>query len=199
MATPLHEERLELVHAALLARGARRVLDLGCGEGDFLLRLVADPQMEHVTGVELSRERLARLKSRLEALPPEARAKTALACASMTDAPAGAFDCAVMIETIEHLALSRLPLLEQALFHVLRPETVIITTPNAEYNGRLGVPAHRFRHREHCFEWSRAAFQAWARQTAGRAGYGAGFCDVGGVDPVIGGASQMALFIRHDA
>ena len=40
-----------------------------------------------------------------------------------------------------------------------RPRRVIITTPNPEYNAKWpSLPAGRFRHRDHRFEWTRAEF-----------------------------------------
>jgi small RNA 2'-O-methyltransferase len=201
MPTPLHAERLEAVHNAVRALGARRIADLGCGDGDFLIRLAADPDIDHITGVEISRTRLDALAARLAQAGPQAQARVTLRHDSLIDAGrwiAGA-DCVVMVEVIEHLSPADLGRLERRILHEARPPALILTTPNAEYNGRLGVPAHRFRHPDHRFEWTRAQFRDWARRVAGRAGYGAGFQDMGAVDPDIGGASQMAILIRHEA
>ncbi|MBI1264263.1 MAG: methyltransferase [Alphaproteobacteria bacterium] len=201
MPTPLHAERLEAVHNALRALGARRVADLGCGDGDFLIRLAADPDIDHITGVEISRARLDALAARLAEGGPQAQARVTLRHDSLIEAGRwiGEADCVVMVEVIEHLSPAELVRLERRILHEARPPALILTTPNAEYNGRLGVPAHRFRHPEHRFEWTRSEFRGWARRVAGRAGYGAGFQDMGGVDPEIGGASQMAILIRYEA
>jgi len=113
------------------------------------------------------------------------------------DADLVGFDCALLIETIEHLDPRDLGQVEQAVFARMRPRLVIITTPNAEYNPLLEVPPNRFRHPDHRFEWDRSRFQRWARGVAQRHGYGLRHRDIGGVHPVYGGASQMALF-RHE-
>ncbi|MCH8488850.1 MAG: methyltransferase [Oceanicaulis sp.] len=199
MPTPLHTERLEAVHDAVRALGARRIADLGCGDGDFLIRLAQDKAIDHITGVEISRARLADLTARLAKAGPDVQARVTLRHDTLTQARrwiAGA-DCVVMVEVIEHLDPAELTQLERRILMEARPPALILTTPNAEYNARLGVPAHRLRHPGHRFEWTRAQFRDWTRRAAGRAGYGAGFQDMGGVDPDIGGASQMAILIRH--
>lgn len=191
----LHEARLGAVQGVIRACGARRVLDLGCGDGALLLRLAREPELEEVVGVDLCAASLERLRARLRDGPaPVPRIE--LRAASMTD-PApdlGGFDCAVLLETIEHVDPDRLSGLERALFGVMRPGTVAITTPNAEFNPLLGVPRRRMRHPDHRFEWDRAKFRAWCRRAAGAAGYAVRFEDVGGRHPDLGGASQMAVF-----
>lgn len=200
MTSALHEERLRCVQEVVLATGARRVLDLGCGEGDLLVRLAGQARLAALVGVDLDAAALDRLRARLvRAGVPEGR--VVLRCASMIEPDPGlvGYDCAILIETIEHLAPDRLSQLERALFRMLRPGVVVITTPNADFNPLLGVPAHRFRHPDHRFEWGRARFRAWARRAAGAAGYGVGFADIGGSHPELGGASQMAVFRRAAA
>jgi small RNA 2'-O-methyltransferase len=109
---------------------------------------------------------------------------------SMTDAGPEftAFDCAILIETIEHIDPGRLSALEHAVFRKMQPATVVVTTPNAEFN------PHRFRHSDHRFEWDRTKFQRWARGVAARNGYDVVRHDIGGAHPTLGGASQMAVF-----
>jgi 3' terminal RNA ribose 2'-O-methyltransferase Hen1 len=214
--TPLHEERLEAVTEAVRASGARSLLDLGCGDGEVLVRLAREPGLERLLGLDLDAGCLEQVRLRLDAeVCPPARAdsadasetgehkpqgpRIALRQGSLTDLDAAliGFDCAILVETIEHIDPRALGQVEQALFARMRPRTVIITTPNAEYNPLLEVPPNRFRHPDHRFEWERARFQRWARGIAQRHGYGLRHRDIGGVHPVHGGASQMALFRHH--
>lgn len=78
-----------------------------------------------------------------------------------------------------------------------QPKTVVLTTPNREYNVKWeSLPAGKFRHRDHRFEWTRAEFQAWANGVAARFGYHARFLPIGPVDAVVGAPTQMAVFTR---
>ncbi|MFN4088374.1 MAG: methyltransferase domain-containing protein [Alphaproteobacteria bacterium] len=194
--TPLHDERLDAVLAVLRSCRARTVLDLGCGEAALTGRLAAEPAVARVVGIELSAAALRRAQAAVGRLEPGQRGKVELRHGSLTEAPAcyRGFDAAVLVETIEHVMPDRLSVLERAVFGRLRPGTVVVTTPNADFNSLLGVPAHRFRHPEHRFEWGRAKFAGWAAGVAGRNGYSVALHDVGGAHPVLGGPSQMAVF-----
>ena len=196
MTTWLHEERLEAAREAVVASGAASILDLGCGEGDLLIRLLDEPQIERILAVDICNRVLDRLRQRLDARTEPLSASVELRRGSMTEAARShtGFDCAILIETIEHIAPERLSGLERAVFLESRPRTVVITTPNAEFNALLGVPAHRFRHPEHRFEWSRERFRLWAEGVAGRTGYTVTCHDIAGRHPALGGASQMAVF-----
>lgn len=199
MTTPLHQARLSAVIRAVTATGARSLLDLGCGSGDLILRLAVLPQITRLTGLDIDRAALGVLRARLAALPPALRARVQLAQASMTTAHPNlrGYDCACLVETIEHLPLADLNRLERALFAGMRPGHVIVTTPNAEFNPVLGVPARRFRHPGHHFEWGRARFARWAEGIAARHGYGVTCQAIGDAHPTLGGPSQMAVFTRR--
>ncbi|MFN4231297.1 methyltransferase domain-containing protein [Parvibaculum sp.] len=196
MTTWLHEQRLAEAREVVRQCGARTVLDLGCGDGDLLVRLAVEPQIERMVGVDVCEESLERLRARLEALDGTETADVELVHGSMIEggAAVAGFDCAILIETIEHIDPDRLSVLERTVFAGMRPATVVITTPNAEFNPLLGVPPHRFRHPDHRFEWDRARFQRWARGAAGRNGYQLVCRDIAGYHPAFGGASQMAVF-----
>ena len=100
---------------------------------------------------------------------------------------------------IEHLDLARLAAFERVLFEFARPATIVITTPNSEYNVKFtSLPAGKFRHRDHRFEWSRAEFQDWAGQIAQRFGYTVRFLPVGPEDALVGAPSQMGIFSRTE-
>lgn len=192
----MHEGRLAEICALVAGTGARRVIDLGCGDGDLLVRL-AEMALERLVGLEIEPARLAAAARRMEGRQLEGRA-VELVQGSMLDVDArlGVFDCAVMLETIEHVAPERLSVLERAVFGRLAPARVIVTTPNADMNPRLGVPPGRFRHPEHMFEWGREKFQRWADGVGLRCGYGVRVEGLGGWPGVHPGATQMAVFSR---
>lgn len=195
MTSWLHEQRLGAVLEVIQQRRAGTVLDLGCGDGDLLTRLAAEPQIERIVGVDLCRASLDRLRARIARLSAvHADIDLIDGCLTEVGRAVTGFDCAVLVETIEHIDPERLSSLERAVFADMRPATVVITTPNAEFNPLLGVPSRRFRHPDHRFEWDRARFRRWAQGVAVRNGYAVACRDVAGSHPALGGASQMAVF-----
>jgi 3' terminal RNA ribose 2'-O-methyltransferase Hen1 len=197
----LGEQRMDAVLRALKEAGAARVLDLGCGDGRLLQALLRDGSFERIVGVDVSYavlERAAR-RLRLQEMSPKQRERIELIQSSLTykDRRLQAYDAAAVMEVIEHLVPSRLDAFERALFGVARPGTVLLTTPNAEYNVRFeGLPAGSLRHRDHRFEWTRVEFETWARGAADRGGYAVRFQAVGPEDPEVGPPTQMAVFSR---
>jgi 3' terminal RNA ribose 2'-O-methyltransferase Hen1 len=197
----LNEERLGAVTAALKASQARRVLDLGCGEGKLLRALLAERQFEEIVGLDVAARTLERASERLrlEQLPPRQRERIRLLQGSLTyrDRRLEGFDAAAVVEVIEHLDPSRLQAFERVLFECARPGTVVLTTPNVEYNVRFeSMPAGKLRHQDHRFEWTRAELRAWADGVAARFGYRVRLAPIGPVDPEVGSPTQMALFTR---
>jgi 3' terminal RNA ribose 2'-O-methyltransferase Hen1 len=195
----LNQQRLGAVLGALKASGATRVLDLGCGEGRLVSALLADRQFVEVVGVDVSVRALhvAGERLRLDRLPEHQRARVRLLHGSLTyrDDRLRGFDAAAAVEVVEHLDPSRLAAFERVLFEFARPGTLVLTTPNAEYNVRWeSLPAGRFRHRDHRFEWTRAEFRAWAERVADRFRYGVRFLPIGPEDAEVGAPTQMAVF-----
>jgi 3' terminal RNA ribose 2'-O-methyltransferase Hen1 len=196
----LAERRRTRVVEILRERGARRVADVGCGEGKLLVELLKDRAFEQVIGVEVSPPVLERCERRLklDQRPAHWRERLTLLHGSLTyrDARLEGVDAVACVEVIEHLEPDRLDLLEAALF-ATGAATVVVTTPNAEYNVRFpGLPAGRFRHADHRFEWTRAQLRAWGEAVAARRGRAVRFEDVGDVDPEVGAPTQLAVFTR---
>ena len=200
----LHSQRLGAVMAVLRQVGARRVLDLGCGEGKLLKLLLQDRSIEKIVGMDVSYRALEIAQNRLnlDHLPARQKERITLLHGALTyrDKRLEGYDAAAVVEVIEHLDLARLAAFERVLFEFARPAVVVITTPNSEYNVKFSdLPAGKFRHKDHRFEWSRAEFQAWATQVAERFGYSARFLPVGPEDPLVGAPSQMGVFSLHGA
>ncbi|MBN8741817.1 MAG: 3' terminal RNA ribose 2'-O-methyltransferase Hen1 [Lysobacterales bacterium 69-70] len=197
----LNEQRMGSVLSVLRQSGARKVVDLGCGEGRLLGLLLKEKQFEGILGIDVSLRALdiAADRLHLERLPPSQRARLQLAQGALTyrDRRFEGFDAACAIEVIEHMDPPRLPAFVRNVFEFARPGLVVVTTPNAEYNALFAdLPAGRMRHPDHRFEWTRAEFQAWAEAVASRHGYGLRLLPVGPLDPLLGAPTQMALFTR---
>lgn len=201
--TPLAEQRRAAILTALHASGAARVLDLGCGQGQLVRALLKDTRFTEIVGVDVSVRALAIAARRigLDRMGERQAARVRLVQGSLayTDNRLKGYDAAVLSEVIEHLDLPRLPALEYAVFGHARPRTVVVTTPNVEYNVRWeSLPAGHARHGDHRFEWTREEFRAWAATVAGHHGYAVGFVPVGPDDPEVGPPTQMAVFHRAD-
>ncbi len=199
--TSLHDQRLGSALAALKQSDARRVLDLGCGEGRLLSLLLKDRQFTEILGMDVAYRALEKAQDKLhfDRMPPMQRERIKLIQGSLIyrDKRLEGYDAAAVIEVIEHLDRPRLAAFERVLFEFARPVTIIITTPNIEYNPKFEtLPAGQLRHKDHRFEWTRAEFQAWAQKVSERFGYAARFLPIGPEDPEVGAPSQMAVFVR---
>jgi 3' terminal RNA ribose 2'-O-methyltransferase Hen1 len=197
----LHDQRLDLVADLLKESGAKQVVDLGCGDGRLLKRLLAAPQFGKVTGLDVDSRALeaARQRLDLDRLPPKQQSRIELLHGSLMyrDRRLAGFDAAAVVEVVEHLDPPRLAAFERVVFEFARPGTIILTTPNREYNIRWpSLPTGRFRHRDHRFEWTRQEFQDWAAGVAARFGYSVHFLPVGEEDSEVGPPTQMGIFQR---
>ena len=195
----LNEQRLGSVLAALRASGARRVLDLGCGEGKLVRELMKDGQFEEIVGMDVSLRALESAQKRLalDRLPAQLARRVRLLHGSLMyrDRRLAGFDGAAVVEVVEHLDPPRLNAFERVLFEFARPGTVVLTTPNRDYNVKWeSLPAGRFRHPDHRFEWGRQEFRDWATGIAARFGYAVRLVPVGPEDERLGPPTQMGVF-----
>ncbi|MFO0728299.1 MAG: 3' terminal RNA ribose 2'-O-methyltransferase Hen1 [Myxococcota bacterium] len=197
----LNEARLRTVEEEALAASPRSVIDLGCGEGKLLRRLMKHKEIERLVGVDVSPRSLeiAEERLKLERLAPRQRQRIDLIQGSLTyrDRRFSDFDVACLVEVIEHVDAERLESLSQVVFAHARPGTVLVTTPNVEHNVRFpGLAPGKRRHADHRFEWTRAEFQAWASAIAAQFGYAVRYRDIGTEDAEVGPPTQMAIFTR---
>ncbi len=195
----LQEQRLGSVLGVLKEASAHRVLDLGCGEGKLLQVLVAEKSFTEVVGLDVSHHALevASDKLHLEQMSPRQRERIRLMHGALTyrDKRLAGYDAAAVVEVIEHLDAPRLAAFERVLFEFARPNVVVITTPNIEYNVKMeGLPAGKFRHKDHRFEWTRAELRSWADNVSARFGYRVRYLPIGPEDPSLGAPTQMAVF-----
>lgn len=203
-AVPLSRLRRRAIVAQLHAIGAHRVGDLGCGDGALTGDLLADPAFDAVVATDVSVRALEILsrKLRLDRMAERRRQRLTLFQSSLVyrDERLTGLDAVVLMEVIEHVDPPRLDTLELAVFAAAAPGAVLVTTPNAEHNVRYEtLPAGRFRHADHRFEWTRAEFAAWAGGVAERNGYAVELRGIGTDDPGVGPPTQFAIFTRSAA
>lgn len=200
--TPLNTQRMETVRNAVLASGASSVIDLGCGEGRLTSLLLNEPQIKKVTACDVSVRVLEKAAQRLnfERMQPYRKNKLTLMQASLTykDKRFEGFDCACLVEVIEHIEPMRIPAFERAVFEFASPKTVIITTPNKEYNVNYeAMKENDLRHGDHRFEWTRAEFRAWTEHICERFGYSCELSGIGDYDEQYGAPTQMGVFTKN--
>jgi 3' terminal RNA ribose 2'-O-methyltransferase Hen1 len=197
----LNQKRLNIAVDLLKASGAEKVLDIGCGEGKLLKLLLKEGQFKKISGMDVSFSELQRAKENLflEEASPAMRERISIFQGSVVykDERLKNFDAIAMVEVIEHLDEERVPEMEKVVFGYARPGTVILSTPNAEYNVIFEkIPEDSFRHEDHRFEWTREEFARWCKNICENYRYEVEIYPVGEEEEKIGAPTQIALFKR---
>jgi 3' terminal RNA ribose 2'-O-methyltransferase Hen1 len=197
----LNDLRLAAVLGWLKESGAKSVLDLGCGEGRLLNALLRERQFARVVGADASTRSLqyASERLRLDEMAPRQRERIDLWQTAVTyrDRRFENFDAITLIEVIEHLDEDRLTALVRSVFEFARPGSVVVTTPNREYNALFpGLEPGKFRHADHRFEWTRSEFSTWCQATCEKHGYQVRVEPIGALDERLGAPTQAGVFMR---
>lgn len=190
-----HEAVLEAVHEIRPSS----IVDLGCGPGALLSSLLEIQGVARVIGTEVSDFSLSKAAKRLhvDRMTERQAERLTLLLSSLQyeDDRLADIDLAILMEVVEHIDADRLPAVVGNVFGIMRPRSVVVTTPNVEYNVRYPKLAPgAFRHSDHRFEWTRTEFAAWAALVGESYGYSVDVRPVGDVDLEVGPATQMAVF-----
>lgn len=196
----LNQLRIEAVKKALLESGAKTVIDMGCGGGKLTCVLMKEKQFTKISATDVSVNSLEQAKQRLhfERLPDYEKERLNLFQSSLTyhDERFSGYDAACIVEVIEHLDKQRISAFERVVFEFAKPETVIITTPNIEYNENYGIEAGKLRHDDHRFEWTREEFNNWCNDVCQRFNYTVKISGIGEPDEKYGSSTQMGVFTK---
>lgn len=195
----LHQKRLNKAFEFLKDSKANSVLDIGCGEGKLLKLLLKEGQFKRLAGTDVSFSELQKAKEALylNEASPAMRERITIFQSSVTykDERLKGFDAVALVEVIEHLDPERLSAMQQVVFGFARPATVVLSTPNAEYNTVFKkLDEGSFRHEDHRFEWKRAEFEKWCEKVSNEFNYEVAIYPVGDEEVNVGAPSQMAVF-----
>jgi len=197
----LKSERIKAVITALINSGSRSVVDIGCGDGTLIKEMMIYEQFESIIGLDLSNKLLGKAHKRLgldQLHSEQTRVKLIRGSLTKCEDLIVDFDAATAVEVIEHLTKSSLLLFEEAIFALAKIRTVIVTTPNYEYNVMFGhLLGGKYRNKNHRFEFTLNEFRTWALDLSKRTGYQVVFSNIGPVNEEIGAPTQMAIFQRY--
>ncbi|MDE6276065.1 MAG: methyltransferase, partial [Clostridia bacterium] len=200
--SPLNKLRMETVKQAVLESGASSVIDLGCGECRLTAMLLNESQIKKVTACDVAVSELEKAAKRLnlDRMATYKKNKLTLMQASLTyrDKRFEGYDCACAIEVIEHIEPTRISAFERSIFEFACPRTVIITTPNKEYNVNYEkMNENDLRHGDHRFEWTREQFKQWTQSVCDKFGYSCKISEIGEIDGQVGAPTQMGVFTKN--
>lgn len=194
----LNEMRYEkIVETAKLLK-PNSIVDFGSGEGKLAVQLGFINGVQEVLAVEPSQaatlkavKRFEKVKDRSSFIEPT----TLWGSLFYYDERLKGKDLIILCEVIEHIDAQRLPKAFDTILNLYAPESLIITTPNQEYNEIYDMEDH-FRHDDHRFEWTRQEFQEWCKARNHLDLYELEFSGIGEENLNQGFPTQMCVFKR---
>ncbi|XP_022097447.1 small RNA 2'-O-methyltransferase-like isoform X2 [Acanthaster planci] len=201
---PVSVQRYKAVKNMVKKLQPKKVLDMGCGECCLLRQLKHNDSIEQLTGVDvdgdvLQAHRYLAKPLTWEYLNPRSHpfiVSLYQGSIGEKDSRMLGYDLVLCVEIIEHLYPDTLAAVPEVMFGFMRPQTVVFTTPNADFNV-LFPDFQGFRHWDHKFEWSREEFRSWGNQVASDYGYTVTYEGIGAGPPGtehLGCCTQMAVF-----
>lgn len=196
----LNELRMNAVKDAVLQSQSKTVLDLGCNNGNLIKHLIQDPSITKIDGADVYTKALESIKINIDywSLSEEEKNKLSIYHGSLIykDERYKTYDCICIVEVIEHLDKFRFPYFENVIFKYANPKTIIITTPNIEYNVKYDMEKDSLRHKDHKFEWNREEFKQWCEHITSTYNYDYKISYIGDNDSTVGSPTQMVVFTK---
>ncbi|HWO95040.1 MAG TPA: 3' terminal RNA ribose 2'-O-methyltransferase Hen1 [Bacillus sp. (in: firmicutes)] len=178
----------------------QKVVDFGSGEGKLSVRLGMVPNVQEILAVEPSESSQLRALERFE----KAAGKDQFVCPTPIwgslfyyDERLRGKDIIILCEVIEHIDEFRLPNIMKTIFGEYRPNALIVTTPNHEYNAVYDMDEN-MRHADHRFEWTRGEFKDWCETWIAKFPYSMQLQGIGQEHEEYGFPTQMCTFVRKE-
>lgn len=176
----------------------KSIVDFGSGEGKLSLRLGFLEGVKEILAVEPSEIENLKAKRRFEKVkdqPNFVEPETLWGSLFYFDERLKGKDLIILCEVIEHIDEYRLPKAMDMILHQYTPESLIITTPNKEYNVVYDMEEN-YRHSDHRFEWTRQEFREWCHARNHQNLYELEFLGIGQEHLSQGFPTQMCVFKR---
>ncbi|MEC0198413.1 3' terminal RNA ribose 2'-O-methyltransferase Hen1 [Paenibacillus taichungensis] len=179
----------------------RRIVDMGAGEGKLSARLAYISGVESILAVEPSGQ------SRLRAMERFAKLEDRSGVIAMPEPVIGSLyyfdeqmqnqDVMILCEVIEHIEAYRLNGIMDTIMNDYRPDVLLVTTPNKEYNEVYTMEQESFRHHDHRFEWTRAELAERCEEWALQGNYTFEIRGIGDYAEEYGQPTQLVIFERR--
>ncbi|MBB3112020.1 3' terminal RNA ribose 2'-O-methyltransferase Hen1 [Paenibacillus phyllosphaerae] len=196
----LNELRYQAITNLVSGLDAKRtIVDYGSGEGKLAARLSSVEGVAEVLAVEPSAMSQLRAIERFDKLADHGQKVVPTPVTGSLfyyDETLRGKDVIVLCEVIEHIDAPRLNKVMDTVLNEYRPQTLIVTTPNREYNAVYEMD-QSMRHNDHRFEWTRGEF-ADACDRWRTSGYTVEMQGIGEEVAGLGQPTQMAVFSRRE-
>ncbi|MBM7839265.1 3' terminal RNA ribose 2'-O-methyltransferase Hen1 [Alkalihalobacillus xiaoxiensis] len=196
----LNEQRYETIVSYVNSlKKKTSVVDFGSGEGKLTSQLGYIQGIQTLFAVEPSEPAMNKALKRFEKRLEDPRFLQPIPVRSSLfyyDERLQDMDVMILCEVIEHIDEQRLPKIMDTLLDRYRPNTLLISTPNQEYNQiyDMGVG---YRHPDHRFEWTRDQFKNWC-ETTNNGHYDLSFTGIGEEHASFGCPTQLCCFTRKE-
>lgn len=190
----LNTQRYEAIVKQVEKLPHRFVIDMGAGEGKLTEQLSQLNTIDRLYAIDPSNTALTKMKRRLSEADLKVTPTIQWGSLYYEDAAFKGADVFILCEVIEHINEERLAPIMQLITESYAPKSMIITTPNAEYNAVYELD--EMRHDDHRFEWTREQFQAWCKDVAPQ--YDVRFEGIGDEHITYGTPTQMCVMTRRD-
>ncbi|WP_427137686.1 3' terminal RNA ribose 2'-O-methyltransferase Hen1 [Psychrobacillus psychrodurans] len=176
------------------------IVDFGSGEGKLSAQLGFVEGVQEIFAVEPSETARSKAQKRFEKLKDKKGfVEPIMIWGSLFyfDERLKNKDVIILCEVIEHIDEERLPKAMDLILEQYYPSSIIITTPNKEYN-HVYEMTESLRHNDHRFEWSREEFKEWCLRMNHSERYVLTFEGIGNEDETYGFPTQMCTFTRKE-